>query len=84
MVGLMAVLYIHKSPKIWASLFWLVCCFPSNVVYSEVFFCISINIQKSGLMGLGGGRGPDIVSIYEYRNNIFMKIINNIYNNINI
>ena len=41
------------------------------------FFCIFINIQKSGLVGLGGGRGPDIVSIYEYRNNIFMKIINN-------
>ena len=76
MVGLMAVLYIHKSLKIWAILFWLVCCFPSNVVIQK-FFCIFINIQKSGLVGLGGGRGPDIVSIYEYRNNIFMKIINN-------
>ena len=76
MVGLMAVLYIHKSLKIWAILFWLVCCFPSNVVVQN-FFCIFINIQKSGSVGLGGERGPDIVSIYEYRNNIFMKIINN-------
>ena len=76
MVGLVAVFYIHKSPKIWASLFWLVCCFPSNVVVQN-FFCIFINLQKSGLVGLGGGRGPDIVSIYKYRKNIFMNIINN-------
>ena len=77
MVGLMAVLYIHKSLKIWAILFWLVCCFQVLWLFRSFFF-IFINIQKSGLVGLGGWRGPDIVSIYdEYRNNIFMKIINN-------
>ena len=76
MVGLMAVLYIHKSPKIWASLFWLVCCFPSNVVVQKFFLHI-YKYSKIWVGGLGGERGPDIVSIYEYRNNIFMKIISN-------
>ena len=48
MVGLMAVLCIHKSPKILVSLFWLVCCFPSNVVVRIFFLHIYKYSKKMG------------------------------------